>query len=190
MAESEERALVLKRLRSRVKLVRAGAIERLCEMFEPLVRAQARSHSHTRVELEDVLQVARVGLLEACNGFVDESKKRKWNDGAFPTYATWCIRNALSKHDETNVRLVKLPAWMHRRMPKLRRLRSRLAQELMREPTADDLAAAMKLPLTAITDMLVYEEASFDLPSEITGSLPNGETKRKRWDRTHRREKL
>jgi len=165
--EATERGRTLKRLHR--KATQRAAIARLCEMFEPLIRAQARSHQHTKAEIEDLEQIARVGFLEACNGFVAIAKAKKWNDGAFPTYASWCIRNALSKHDETNSRLIKLPAWMHRRMPKLRKARSRLAQELMREPTHEELAERLKMPLHAIETMVVHEEMPRKLPYSIAG---------------------
>lgn len=186
----DERAATVKMLRSRIKATREEATARLCEMFEPLVRAQARSHANAKVDLDDLVQTARLGLVEACVGFPAEAKKKSWTDGAFATYATWCVRNALSKYDEGNSRLVKQPAWMHRRMPKLRRLRNRLAQELMREPTLEELAAALKMPLDAVTDMVINEEAPQTLPPVVTGETENGDQDRKHYDRLHRREKV
>ncbi len=169
--EATERTVVLKQLRR--KATRIAAVARLCEMFEPLVKAQARAHWHTKAEIDDLEQVARVGMLEACDSFVKVAKVKKWNDGVFPTYALWCIRNALSKHSETNEHLVRLPAWMHRRLPKLRKARARLAQELLREPTYEELAARLKMPLRAVETMLVYEEAPKDLPAWISGDEYN-----------------
>lgn len=190
MTEATERAIVLNRLRSRRKATRSAAVAELCEMFEPLVRSQARTHLHSNAELDDLEQVARLGLVEACSSFVAQAKEKGWNDGAFPTYAMWCIRNALTKYDENSAHLVKLPAWMNRRMPKLRRVRRQLEQELMRDVTHAELAVAMKMPVSAIDDMVIYEEAPYPLPGFVTGVMPgSNDEHRKRLDRLHRKEK-
>lgn len=159
---ADERAGALKMLRSRKR--RAEAVAQLCLMFEPLVKAQAKAYRQGvfGADLDDLEQTARVGLLIACDTF---DPKR----GAFPSHAMWCIRDALSKYVETLGNPVKMPAWMMRRLPKMRRMTATLAQRLLREPTKSELAAALKMPEHAIDSLLAYEEGPWRLPPEISG---------------------
>lgn len=177
MAEWTEadRTKTLRALRSRSAVARSEAVERLCLMFEPLVKSQVRSHRFTvGSSWEDLEQEARVGVVEACTSFVAMAKKKKWNDGAFPMYVVWCVRNALSKYVESIAHPVKLPAWMIRRLPKLRKTSARLAQQLGHEPSADEIADDMKLPIHAIETMLAYETEPYELPSNVSGYEGDG----------------
>lgn len=153
-----EHAALVKSLRARRPAVRHAAVARICELFEPLVKAQARScqQSVCGGELEDLEQVARMGLLDAINTF-------KPTRGAFPSHAMWTIRNALSKYVESLGNPVALPAWMIRRVSKLKRVATQLAQELQRPPTRTELAARMQMPVTAIETMQAYISGPVEL---------------------------
>lgn len=155
----------LKALKSRRKATRQQAMAALCALFEPLVKANARSYRQhvLGAELGDLEQVARVGLLEACQTY-------EWNKGAFPTHVMWSIRNALSKYVETLGNPVRAPAWIVRRLPKLRRFIVLMGHELLREPTRDELAMRMKMPLTAIEAMLAYDDGPHQLSNDISGT--------------------
>lgn len=158
-----ESATLLRWLR-RGPVVQKEAIERICVLFDPLVKALARTYRQNVVggDEEELEQVARVGLLEACKSF---RPKR----GAFPSHAMWSIRNALSKHVETLGNPVVLPAWMIRRLSKMKRAILTLTQELQREPTTEEIAARMKMPLRAINAMFAYDEGAGDMPPEVDG---------------------
>lgn len=162
-------------LRARRPDVRAHAIARICELFDPLVKMQARGYRYygaaygTALDLADLEQVARVGLLEAIATFRPAR-------GAFPTHAMWTIRNALSKHIENLANPVKLPAWMIRRLAKFSRVHTRLAHVLGREPHRSELAAALGMSEAAIDDMRIYDQGPAPLPYEVIGvpaSNPN-----------------
>jgi len=166
---------LIRALRARRVEIRAASIHRICELFDPLVKMQARAYQHygaaygTAMDLADLEQVARVGLLEAVQTFRPAR-------GAFPTHAMWTIRNALSKHIENTANPVKLPAWMIRRLAKLARIHTTLAHELGREPTRGELAAALHLSESAIDDMRIYDQGPAPLPYEVSGvpaSNPN-----------------
>lgn len=153
---------LIRGLRFRNSKLRAVVVARICELFDPLVKTLARSYPHeTETDLSDLEQVARVGLLEAINTFRPQR-------GAFPTHAMWTIRNALSKHTET-VGIVKLPAWMLRRLPKMGRMHTHLSHVLGREPSRSELAAALHLPEDAIAAMQLHAAGPVALPYEITG---------------------
>ena len=176
-----EEAECLRGLRARRPDIRAATIARLCVLFDPLVKNQAKVYRQHVIGggVEDLEQVARIGLLEAIASFRPER-------GAFPVHAMWSIRNALSKYVEGLGNPVALPAWLIRRVPKLRRLTIRLTQELLREPTHDELASAMGMPREAIDAMLIYQEGPRPLPIEVTGHPFSGKH-RKRWETLHRR---
>lgn len=176
-----DRKLPLRQLQSQDKTVRAVGIAHLCKMFDPLVKTLAGSYQQHVIgaEREELEQVARVGLLEACATYKPKEKDR---GGLFPQHATWCIRNALSKHVETLGNPVPLAAWLTRRLPKLRRAVSRLAQEFLREPTREELATEMKMPEHAIATMLAYDEGPAPLDDERAGkSFTDTATKVHQW---------
>lgn len=132
-------------------------IAQLCKIFDPLVKASAIAYQQhvSGAEREELEQVARVGLLEACVSYAPPEKDR---GGLFATHAHWCVRNALSKYVESLVNPVSLAAWLVRRLPKMRKMTTRLAQQLLREPTIEELAEAMNMKTTAIAVMLAYDE--------------------------------
>jgi DNA-directed RNA polymerase specialized sigma subunit len=164
-AWSRESATLLPGLRARRAGVRSAAIARLCELFDPLAKSLARGYQQDVIggDYEELEQVARVGLLEAIQTF---RPKR----GAFPSHAMWSIRNALSKYVETLGNPIVLPAWMIRRLPKMKRAFRQLAQELLREPTTEEVAVRMKMPLRAINAMLTYNDGAGEMPQEIDGA--------------------
>jgi RNA polymerase sigma factor (sigma-70 family) len=156
-----QRDTALKLLRSRYPGIRAQGIAAICEMFEPLVKSQARAYRQhvLGADPDDLEQEARIGLLQACETFRPKL-------GAFPTHAVWAIRNALSKYVEGLGNPVKVPAWMVRRLPKLRRMHITLAHELLREPSRAELAEAMKMPERAIEAMQAYDAGPGPMPGE------------------------
>lgn len=171
---------LIRGLRARRDDVRAATIQRICELFDPLAKMLARSYQHyATIDLCDLEQVARVGLLEAIASFRPQR-------GAFPTHAMWTIRNALSKHIESTCNPVRLPAWMIRRLAKLARMHTRLAQRFGREPHRSELAAALRMNESAIDDMHIYSEGPAPLPYEVSG-IPASDPKTLKWERPRNR---
>lgn len=166
-ANAVERAKAIKALKSRRRAVRVRAIEQLCRMFEPLVKSQAKVYRQSVIgaEREDLEQTARVGLLVACQTF----NPRK---GAFASHAMWCVRDALSKHIEGLGNPVRLPAWMIRRLPKLRRTIMILAHELLRPPLQAEIAARMKIPIHAVETLLAYEAGPIEYNDRTDAARP------------------
>lgn len=162
----EQIEVALAGLRARKRERRDAAVATLCEMFEPLVRAQAERYQQSAMgaEPEDLQQEARVGLLEACRTF--DAKK---GYGKFAPHATWCIRHTLAEYVAGLQNPVRLPSDLVRRLPKLRRVAMKLAGELQRVPTPAELSAAMGMPIVAITQMLFYDDGPVRLDEERRG---------------------
>lgn len=165
----------IKAAKSPRRPTRRRAVDAICLLFEPLVKAQARAYrQHVfGAELEDLEQVARVGLLDAVASY--NAKK-----GPLPTHVVWSIRNALSKYVETLGNPVKAPAWMVRRLPKLRRLVVVMAHELLREPTREELATRMKLNVQAIESMQAFDAGPAVMPAEYGKSVGSSDPKHRR----------
>lgn len=156
-----EQARWLPLLASASAVERAEATEHLCASVEPLVRSQAMHYRQSIIgaELDDLLQVGRLGALEACRTF--DGREARNVVALFARHAVWCIRDALAKCIERLEHPVRLPAGLVRQLPKLRRTTVRLGHELGREPTVEELTAAMN-------DGVKKAKERFDV-SEIIG---------------------
>ncbi|GAB4426067.1 MAG: RNA polymerase sigma factor RpoD [Chloroflexi bacterium OHK40] len=105
-----------------------------------LVVNLARRYQHVAGEhlsLEDLIGFGTIGLLQAIDRF-DPRKANKLS-----TYATWWVRQAITRGIMDEGRLIALPIHLHERLAVKRRVSSRLTQQLGREPTPEELGAAL-----------------------------------------------
>ena len=130
----EERALA-ERMQAGDEAARTELITRNLR----LVHAIANAWQGRGVELDDLVQEGTIGLMRAVEKF-DATKGHK-----FSTYATWWIRQAVTRAIAQRARLIRLPVHMHDRVCRVARVRARLALELGREATAGEIAAAADL---------------------------------------------
>jgi RNA polymerase sigma factor (sigma-70 family) len=110
--------------------------------------------------LLDLIQEGNLGLMEAVKRF-------DWRRGyKFSTFATWWIRQAITRALMYHVRTVRLPVHLHEKHTRLQKAEQQLTASLGRAPTEGELAAFLALPLEAVrTLMQAYQEAiSLDLP--------------------------
>ena len=124
-----------------VALVRQGeaAREELTDANLRLVVSVARRYSNRGVPLVDLIQEGNLGLLRAVEKF-------DWRRGfKFSTYATWWIRQAVSRAIADDARTIRIPVHLYDVVNRMARVSSQLHQELGREPTDDELAAALQL---------------------------------------------
>jgi RNA polymerase primary sigma factor len=122
-------------------LVREGEIAReaLTDANLRLVVSVARRYSNRGVPLIDLIQEGNLGLLRAVEKF-------DWRRGfKFSTYATWWIRQAVSRAIADDARTIRIPVHLYDVVNRMARISSQLHQELGREPTDEELGAALEI---------------------------------------------
>src|SRR5687768_9127231 len=136
------------------------AKRRLIECNLRLVMSITRNYTKAGVPLLDLIQEGNLGLIRAVEKF-DYKMGFKLS-----TYATWWIRQAITRALADQGRIIRLPVHVADQVRRLMRTRRVLAQKLNREPTVAELAAASELPLKKVKDLLelVEEPVSLETP--------------------------
>jgi RNA polymerase primary sigma factor len=133
-----------------------------------LVFSVAKKYAGRGLSLMDLVQEGHIGLMRAV-------KKFEYQRGfKFSTYATWWIRQAISRAVADQGRTIRLPVHMGERISKLLRRRHQLTQELGREPTPEELSKATGEPITKVVDILRIAQRSISLELPV-GDEDNSE---------------
>ena len=112
-----------------------------------LVVSVARRYSNRGMPLIDLIQEGNLGLLRAVEKF-------DWRRGfKFSTYATWWIRQAVTRAIADDARTIRIPVHLYDVINRLRRLSGQLHQELGREPTDDELSTALDMSVDRIREL-------------------------------------
>ena len=162
----EERAELMKKVMDGL-----AAREHLIRANSRLVISVAKKYIGRGVPFLDLIQEGNIGLIRAANKFNYQLGHK------FSTYATWWIRQAVTRAIADQSRTIRVPVHMGDQINKLLRTSHRLTQELGREPTSEELADALDIPTRKAEEMLrvARRPLSLEMPTDDEGESELGD---------------